>query len=129
MGALTVQSFTVMKDKEDQVKKDKYGNTYMMIKFVENPETAFKSVKDPSTIVEGKVMYGTIEDGQYGPRFKADPFDQGTTPPSSPNPSPSQGLLAVTSNDELLELVKDNNRMLKLLVGDTEQADEPDFGG
>lgn len=33
--------------------------------------------------------------------------------------------------DELLELVRENNKMLKALVGETEETplDEPDFGG
>lgn len=120
---MTVQSFTVMKDKEGNIKKDKFGNTQMMIKFAEHAETAYKAVKDPSTITEGKTMYGRVEEGQYGFRFVADPY--GDAPQSAPQPA--QASLA---NNELLELAKDNNRMLKLLVGENEinEATEPDFG-
>lgn len=131
MPAMTVQSFTVMKDKEDNIKKDKFGNTYMMIKFQESPETAFKAVKDPSSITEGKVMYGRVEEGQYGPRFVADPYDQGGMPQSgATSTSAPQPVQAPQATSELLELVKDNNRMLKALVGEeTNEAEEPDFGG
>lgn len=49
----------------------------------------------------------------------------------------TQKVEEVKKTDELLTLVKDNNRMLKLLTGETETTndvpveayDEPDFGG
>ena len=123
MGQLTVQSFQVIKDKEGNTKKDKYGNTQMQIKFTEHPETAYKAVKDPSTITEGKTMYGSVVEGQYGYRFQADPYGDA---PAQTAPQPVQ---APQASNELLELVKDNNRMLKALVGETtNEVEEPDFG-
>jgi len=128
MGQLTVQSFQVIKDKEGNTKKDKYGNTQMQIKFTEHPETAYKAVKDPSTITEGKTMYGSVVEGQYGYRFQADPY--GDAPTNSVNTGTvSQPAQAPQASNELLELVKDNNRMLKALVGETtNEVEEPDFG-
>lgn len=123
MGQLTVQSFQVIKDKEGNTKKDKYGNTQMQIKFTEHPETAYKAVKDPSTITEGKTMYGSVVEGQYGYRFQADPYGDA---PAQTAPQPVQ---APQASDELLDLVRDNNRMLKALVGETtNEVEEPDFG-
>lgn len=128
MPQMTVESFLAKTDEAGNPKKDNYGNTQMMIKFTEHPETVYKAVKDPSTITKGKVMYGTVVEGQYGFKFQADPYNQpGTAPTTAPQPAQQ----ALGSN-ELLELVKDNNRMLKLLVGDsdsdTNEATEPDFG-
>ena len=130
MPQLTVESFLAKTDEAGNPKKDNYGNTQMMIKFTEHPETVYKAVKDPSTITKGKVMYGTIVEGQYGFKFQADPYNQpGTAPTTAPQPA-QQGSI-VLEQSEILDLVKDNNRMLKLLVGDsdTNEATEPDFGG
>jgi len=100
----------------------------MQIKFTEHPETAYKAVKDPSTITEGKTMYGSVVEGQYGYRFQADPY--GDAPTNSVNTGTvSQPAQAPQASNELLELVKDNNRMLKALVGETtNEVEEPDFG-
>lgn len=95
MPQLTVQQFTIKKDDAGNPKKDNYGNTQMMIKFAESPETVYKAVKDPATVTEGKVMYGTIVEGQYGFKFKADPFNQGDTP----RPQPTQAPLPVADNE------------------------------
>lgn len=126
MPQMTVESFTVKTDEAGNPKKDNYGNTQMMIKFTEHPETVYKAVKDPSTITKGKVMYGSIVEGPYGFKFQADHYNQpGTAPQGAPQP-----VQQALGSNELLELVKDNNRMLKLLVGDsdTNEATEPDFG-
>lgn len=145
MGQMTVQQFNIKTDEQGNPKKDNYGNTQMMIKFEESPETVYKAVKDPSTITAGKVMYGTVVEGQYGFKFQADPYDRGGTPPQGTGHAPQtapQPAQATVASDELLTLVKDNNRMLKALVGETESTnetgddlppaeayDEPDFGG
>lgn len=128
MPQLTVESFTVKTDEAGNPKKDNYGNTQMMIKFTENAETVYKAVKDPSSITVGKVMYGQVVEGQYGFKFQADPYDRGGTPPQGTGHAP-QPAQAPQASDELLELVKDNNRMLKALVGETtNEVEEPDFG-
>lgn len=93
MPQLTVQQFTIKKDEAGNPKKDNYGNTQMMIKFAESPETVYKAVKDPATVTEGKVMYGEVVEGPYGFKFKADPFNQGGgdvggTPPQGTGQAP-----------------------------------------
>lgn len=98
MPAMTVQSFTVKKDEAGNPKKDNYGNTQMMIKFEESPETVYKAVKDPTTITAGKIMYGTIVEGQYGFKFQADPYNQGGAP-SQPYSAPQQTALPVATDD------------------------------
>lgn len=102
MGAMTVQSFQVKTDEQGNPKKDNFGNTQMMIKFAESPETVYKAVKDPSTMTEGKVMYGSIIEGQYGFKFQADPYNQPGQAPSQPFSSPSapvQAPLPVADNE------------------------------
>lgn len=105
MPSLTVQQFQIKTDEQGNPKKDNYGNTQMMIKFAENPETVYKAVKDPSTITEGKVMYGQIVEGQYGFKFQADPYNQPGTAPSQPfsQPQAQQTQLPVASNDEVIK--------------------------
>ena len=146
MAQLTVQQFQVMKDKEGQVKKDRYGNTQMMIKFAESPETAYKAVKDPATITEGKVMYGTVQEGQFGFRFVADPFDQNSTPaPNQPYAQPQQVALSVADNSEIIkrldalykavtgedysEVKKETTSTDTPPVESYDELPEPDFGG
>jgi hypothetical protein len=140
----TVQNFQVKKDKEGNVKKDHFQNTQLDVKFVESAETVYKAVKDVSTVKEGETKwFGRIEEGQYGPKFvREDPDGQA---PATTAPQPTQ---APQASNELLELVKDNNRMLKALVGEDSKTateatndastddepplsayDEPDFGG
>lgn len=106
MGQLTVQQFQIKTDEQGNPKKDNYGNTQMMIKFAENPETVYKAVKDPSSVTEGKVMYGQIVEGQYGFKFQADPYNQPgqSQQPSQPFSSPAQQTqLPVASNDAIIE--------------------------
>lgn len=114
MPAMTIQTFQIKTDEQGNPKKDNYGNTQMMIKFNESPETVYKAVKDPSTITEGKVMYGQVQESQYGWKFVADPYNNGAPAPQQPSSQPT----SPPQSNELLELVKDNNRMLKLLVGE-----------
>lgn len=99
MPVLTVQQFQVKKDDAGNPKKDNYGNTQMMIKFAESPETVYKAVKDPATVTEGKVMYGTIVEGQYGFKFKADPFNQPGTPNQTAGTTQFQAPLPVADNE------------------------------
>ena len=99
MPQLTVQQFTIKKDDAGNPKKDNYGNTQMMIKFAESPETVYKAVKDPSTVTEGKVMYGTIVEGQYGFKFKADPFNQPGAPNQTAGTTQFQAPLPVADNE------------------------------
>ena len=142
MPQMTVQQFNIKTDEQGNPKKDNYGNTQLMIKFDESPETVYKAVKDPDSVTKGKIMYGSVVEGQYGFKFQADPYNQPGSAPSQPfssqtAPQPPQ---ATVASDELLTLAKDNNRMLKALVGETESTnetdtppveayDEPDFGG
>lgn len=154
MSKLTVQHFQIMKDKEDNIKKDKFGNTQMMIKFVEEADAAYKAVKDPASITEGKVLYGTIQDGQYGPRFVADPYNEGgqTQAPSQPFSQANQPY-GITGNvqtieepvrseyvpthqqaeaSELLKLARESNKFLRSILaivrdgGDTEPVEQAD---
>jgi len=100
MPAMTIQTFQIKTDEQGNPKKDNYGNTQMMIKFNESPETVYKAVKDPSTITEGKVMYGTIVEGQFGYKFQADPYNQPGQAPSKPFSAPvQQAALPVQDND------------------------------
>lgn len=114
MAQMTVQQFQIKKDEQGNPKKDNYGNTQMMIKFAENPETVYKAVKDPSTITEGKVMYGQIVEGQYGFKFQADPYNQPGQAPSQPF-SPAQQPLPVASNDEVIKRL---DAIYKAVTGD-----------
>ena len=135
MPQLTVQQFTIKKDEAGNPKKDNYGNTQMMIKFAESPETVYKAVKDPATVTEGKVMYGTIVEGQYGFKFKSDPFNQPGTPDQlqqTPVPIQAQSLplsvMALDSDDKELLLA-----IYKAITGedytkevkDTVEAEKP----
>lgn len=104
MPAMTVQEFTVKKDEAGNPKKDNFGNTQMMIKFEESAETVYKAVKDPTTMTKGKLMYGTIVEGQYGFKFQADPYNQPGSAPSQPYQAPQQTALPVQS-DEVKEIL------------------------
>lgn len=88
MPAMTVQEFTVKTDDQGNPKKDNFGNTQMMIKFEESAETVYKAVKDPTTMAKGKLMYGTIVEGQYGFKFQADPYNQPGGAPQQPYSPP-----------------------------------------
>jgi len=99
MPAMTVQEFTVKKDEAGNPKKDNFGNTQMMIKFEESAETVYKAVKDPTTMTKGKLMYGTIVEGQYGFKFQADPYNQPGSAPSQPYSAPQQTALPVATDD------------------------------
>lgn len=44
MPAMTIQTFQIKTDEQGNPKKDNYGNTQMMIKFNESPETVYKAV-------------------------------------------------------------------------------------
>lgn len=106
MAQLTVQQFTIKKDEAGNPKKDNYGNTQMMIKFAESPETVYKAVKDPATVTEGKVFNGTIVEGQYGFKFKADPFNQPPTAVGSQPLTTPQGVPTQNQLDVILEIVE-----------------------
>lgn len=105
MPAMTVQSFTVKTDEAGNPKKDNYGNTQMMIKFAESPETVYKAVKDPASITEGKVMYGQVQESQYGWKFVADPFNQPGQAPSRPYQAPAQQQPLPVADNETKELL------------------------
>ena len=108
MPAMTIQTFQVKTDEQGNPKKDNYGNTQMMIKFNESPETVYKAVKDPSTITEGKVMYGTIVEGQFGYKFQADPYNQPGQAPSKPFSAPQQQAIAgIDSSISELKEIRD----------------------
>jgi len=108
MPAMTIQTFQIKTDEQGNPKKDNYGNTQMMIKFNESPETVYKAVKDPSTITEGKVMYGTIVEGQFGYKFQADPYNQPGQAPSKPFSSPQQQAIAgIDSSISELKEIRD----------------------
>jgi len=145
MPQLTVQQFQIKTDEQGNPKKDNYGNTQMMIKFAESPETVYKAVKDPSSVTEGKVMYGQIVEGQYGFKFKADPFNQPGTAPSQPFNAPAQQPLVATGNDEVIKRL---DALYKAVTGEDysevkeettstttppvesyDELPEPDFGG
>lgn len=103
MGQMIVESFTVKADEQGNPKKDNYGNTQMMIKFTEHPETVYKAVKDPSTITKGKVMYGQVVEGQYGFKFQADPYGQA---PASAQQAQQTTITQLAGNSELAEIKK-----------------------
>lgn len=101
MPAMTIQTFQIKTDEQGNPKKDNYGNTQMMIKFNESPETVYKAVKDPSTITEGKVMYGQVQESQYGWKFVADPYNNGAPAPQQ------QAIAGIDSSISELKEIRD----------------------
>lgn len=51
-----------------QNRTDNFGNQAYMVKFAEHPVPVYAAFKNPPQI--GDKRYGTISQGQYGPRFK-----------------------------------------------------------
>lgn len=78
---MTAQEYKVTKvsTQEPKVYEGQYGTTYyikVMLEGVDEPVEIGK--KSPDALKQGDTVYGTVTDGQYGKKFKAEkkPFGQ-----------------------------------------------------